>query len=299
SDLLPLHTALPPRLWTMLSKHCPNLKELTLCSFSASNQFLELTPLIDACWPLLSSLTLGAFGYNPPDFSLAGPPVGFEAFLAAHSELTSLRLAWYFRWMSPDGLPPLRLPPMLSDFSGVAQQLTGVSSKTLTTLDLMYKPLYAPRVPALRATLAGLPALTSLGLWLHRPDPQAGYGALWDAVPTLEDLHFMCLTVFGRKPLTELAGALRHISRLRNFTLTMGHHHFAGEPMRVSATRFFSGVEMYNRTGLAQVGVRWVRAGCHNNLKQEGLYQRVASEDLVDAWEHGLRTVGGAFVRRY
>lgn len=85
---------------------------------------------------------------------------------------------------------------------------------------------------------------------------------------------------------------------------------------------------------LAQVSVRWARAACRNHLKQEGTYERVVvrtaadpgtegktatgrgkrtgmgAQDkdvskrrrdtvVVEAWERGLRAVGGAFERRY
>ncbi|KAJ7828131.1 hypothetical protein B0H14DRAFT_3719247 [Mycena olivaceomarginata] len=107
---LPPHDPLPPALWTMLLERCPALAELTLCSFSAAHRLLDLAALAAACWPALTVLTLGAFGYTA-DFTLAGPPAGFDAFLAAHLGLATLRLAWAFkRWMSPDELPPLPLP---------------------------------------------------------------------------------------------------------------------------------------------------------------------------------------------
>jgi hypothetical protein len=71
---------------------------------------------------------------------------------------------------------------------------------------------------------------------------------------------------------------------------------------------------------LTQVSVRWARAACRNHLKQEGTYERVfmpapaRPSDIrlrrrkgggdrdgttVEAWERGLRAVGGAFDRRY
>jgi hypothetical protein len=53
---------------------------------------------------------------------------------------------------------------------------------------------------------------------------------------------------------------------------------------------------------LTQVNVRWARAACRNHLKQEGTYERVftpAPTRLLEAWERGLRAIGGAFDRRY
>ncbi|KAJ7443121.1 hypothetical protein FB451DRAFT_95207 [Mycena latifolia] len=359
ADLFPPHDVLPPRLWTMLLERCPDLTELTLCSFSASHRLFDLAPLSAAHWPQLTSLTLGPFGYNA-DFTLAGPPENFAAFLAAHPALTSLRLAWNFkRWMSPDDLPALALPPALEDFAGVTQQLAGVASSTLTTLDLMYEPLYSVRAPALCDALRALTALTSLELWVHVPDPHAEHSALWAslwaAAPGLEDLHFMCTTAFGKKPLTELARALRRLPRLRTFALTKGHR-YVDESMRASAVRVFRALSGPSHARLAsdnsaystmcdlyapeaadtreapphtltQVSVRWARAACRNHLKQEGTYERVmpanlpassnrtsgrgaeksrkaalqdgAGKDVLEAWERGLRAVGGAFERRY
>ncbi|KAJ6536457.1 hypothetical protein DFH09DRAFT_1179029 [Mycena vulgaris] len=331
-ELFPPHEELPPCLWTMLIERCPNLTELTICSFSASQRLFDLTPLTSGRWPLLSSLTLGAFGYNT-DFTLAGPPVGFDVFLAAHSGLSYLRLAWNFkRWMSPDDLPPLVLPPALEEFSGVAQQLVSVSVKSITTLDLMCEPLYGGCAGALGDALRSMPLLTSLELWMHVPDPRADnwvlWEALWRATPGLEDLHFMCTTPFGKQPLADLAYSLRRLPHLRTFALTKGHR-YADESMRASAVRLFrelgSGPSSkqaargywVERTPLAQVSIRWARAACRNHLKQEGTYERVASDllsvngsedengrrrkrnDVIEAWERGLRAVGGAFERRY
>ncbi|KAJ7077537.1 hypothetical protein B0H15DRAFT_789607 [Mycena belliarum] len=348
-DLFPPHEQLPVRLWTML-EGCPTLAELTLASFSPAARLFDLTPLSSARWPQLASLTLGAFGYDH-NFGLAGPPAGFDAFLAVHPALTHLRLAWSFqRWMSPADLPPLALPAGLIDFSGVAQQLGLGGGGALTTLDLMCEPLYEARAPALCTALRGLPALTALELWVHVPDPLASHAelwaALWGAAPGLEDLHFMCTTAFGRKPLAELARALRCLPRLRSFALTKGHR-YADESMRASAVRVFKALALE----LTQVSVRWARAACRNHLKQQGTYERVAprsaaavsgdgtdsptsptsrggvlgggtrrrsmddgkggtevgdgrgwkgrEKDVVEAWERGLRAVGGAFERRY
>lgn len=402
-DLFPPHEQLPVRLWTML-EGCPTLAELTLASFSPAARLFDLTPLSSARWPQLASLTLGAFGYDH-NFGLAGPPAGFDAFLAVHPALTHLRLAWSFqRWMSPADLPPLALPAGLIDFSGVAQQLGLGGGGALTTLDLMCEPLYEARAPALCTALRGLPALTALELWVHVPDPLASHAelwaALWGAAPGLEDLHFMCTTAFGRKPLAELARALRCLPRLRSFALTKGHR-YADESMRASAVRVFKalarrnpssttcmgtdcgrgslvradtedadedvdeeksdsepgemgwegGREREREVELTQVSVRWARAACRNHLKQQGTYERVAprsaaavsgdgtdsptsptsrggvlgggtrrrsmddgkggtevgdgrgwkgrEKDVVEAWERGLRAVGGAFERRY
>ncbi|KAJ6563817.1 hypothetical protein B0H19DRAFT_1219689 [Mycena capillaripes] len=302
TDIFPSHEDLPPQLWDMILNRCPNLTELTLCSFSASHRLFNIDRVTEGRWPKLFSLTLGAFGYNR-DFTLAAPPAApFATFLAAHSSLSYLRLAWNFkRWMSPDADDAMTfsLPRTLDAFSGVVQQLSGGvgCSSSLTSLDLMCEPLYTARGPALCAALRALPMLRSLELWIHVPDPLAGHEAffreLWGAAPGLEDLHFMCTTAFGKKPLTELARALRVLPQLRTFALTKGHR-YADESMQRSALR---------------VSVRWARAACRNHLKQEGTYERVltplpppptsADESSIEAWERGLHAVGRAFERRY
>jgi hypothetical protein len=106
--------------------------------------------------------------------------------------------------------------------------------------------------------------------------------------------------------------------------------------MRRSALRVFSALLTCDpgadsaapRARLSQVSIRWARAACRNHLKQEGTYERIPpsppppsppssagvsrsrrrprgggeqeKEDvLVEAWERGLRAVGGSFERRY
>jgi hypothetical protein len=191
----------------MILNRCPNLTELTLCSFSASNRLFNIDRVTEGRWPELSSLTLGAFGYNS-DFTLAAPPAApFTTFLAAHPSLSYLRLVWNFkRWMSPDADDKMTLtfPPTLDAFSGIVQQLSGGPnySSSLTSLDLMCEPLYTARAPALCTALRALPMLTNLELWIHVPDPRAGHEAffreLWGAAPGLEDVHCMCTTAFGK-----------------------------------------------------------------------------------------------------
>ncbi|KAJ7923903.1 hypothetical protein B0H13DRAFT_2399720 [Mycena leptocephala] len=335
TDIFPPHEDLPTQLWDMLLNRCPNLTELTLCSFSASHRLFAIDRVTEGRWPPLSSITLGAFGYNS-DFTLAAPPAAsFAAFLAAHPTLTYFRLAWNFkRWMSPDDTIDLPLPPTLDAFSGIVQQLPVSGCGAITSLDLMCEPLYTARAPA---------------LWVHVPEPRTGHETffrdLWGAAPGLEDLHFMCTTAFGKKPLTELARALRLLPRLHTFALTKGHR-YADESMRRSALRVFnalapsasvSATQTSSQSGsvslgastliespmprLTRVSVRWARAACCNHLKQEGTYERIfppptprisdntrirrrrsGSERegaMVEAWERGLRAVGGAFERRY
>ncbi|KAF7372077.1 F-box domain-containing protein [Mycena venus] len=298
TDIFPSHEDLPPQLWDMILNRCPNLTDLTLCSFSASHRLFNIDRVTEGRWPELSSLTLAT------SHSLRPPAAPFATFLAAHPSLSYLRLVWNFkRWMSPDADDKmnLRLPPTLDVFSGIVQQLSGGAgcSSSLTSLDLMYEPMYPARAPALCTALRALPMLTNLELWIHVPDPSTGHEVffreLWGAAPGLEDVHFMCTTAFGKKPLTGLALALRLLPRLRTFTLTKGHR-YADESMRRSALRLFSALLLRSSgagaaaadssqvltsnfkspaSRLAQVSVRWARGACRNHLKQEGTYQRV------------------------
>ncbi|TFK71967.1 hypothetical protein BDN72DRAFT_876816 [Pluteus cervinus] len=78
ADLFPTLEKLPPRLWSMLFHSCPDLTELTLCSFSSSARLFDVHNVSQGRWPKLHTLTLGSFGYQA-DFSLtapAGTPVG-------------------------------------------------------------------------------------------------------------------------------------------------------------------------------------------------------------------------------
>ncbi|KAJ7433888.1 hypothetical protein B0H11DRAFT_1888798 [Mycena galericulata] len=318
----PTPEPLPPQLWTMLLTRCATLTELTLTSFSASARLFDLSPLPFARFPLLTSLTLGTFGCSHQfDLDIL-PAAPFRAFLAAHADLTYLRVGWNFkRWMSPDDVPSIApdadadtLPPSTEDddaspaaklaaFSGIIQQLTsppgspspsGTPLTALTTLDLMHEPLYAVRFALLPPVLRALPLLRSLEIWVHGGDNASGrnarfFGDMCAAAPGLEDLHFMCTTAFGKKPLTDLARALRLLPRLRAFALTKGHR-YVDESMRASALRVWRALALpvssatdpeleleleEPRAPLTQVSIRWARAACRNHLKQEGTYERV------------------------
>ncbi|CAK5272831.1 unnamed protein product [Mycena citricolor] len=326
---IPLIEELPAQLWDMLLDRCKNLRELTLCSFSASQRLLDVDRAVQGRWPQLTSLTLGAYGYNS-DLSVAAPSaVDFGAFLAAHPALTYLRVAWNFRhWPSPiesDSFA-VTLPAGLETLSGIMQQLPMSLSNSnfvtprleqLTCLDLMCEPLYLSRAAMMCSALAALPQLTSLELWVHLLDPKAGhedlFRSLWKSAPKLEELHFMCTTAFGRKPLSELARSLRLLPALRNFALTKGHR-YADESMRSSALRVYGALAppadaaAAPLPSLTSVSIRWARAVCRNHLKQEGTYERVCQTDQARAppaavhlqvWERGIRAVGGPFERRH
>jgi hypothetical protein len=76
------------------------------------------------------------------------------------------------------------------------------------------------------------------------------------------------------------------------------------------------GIETGECSRFTQVSVRWAHAACCHHLKQEGNYEVVVNprparlsdlrlrrpartEVVVEAWERGLRAVGGSFERRY
>jgi hypothetical protein len=312
-EIFPTPEELPPKLWDMLIQRCPNLEELTLCSFSASHRLLVLDNITQGLWPSLNSITLGSFGYNA-DLTLSTPS-GLElgSFLSQHPNLSYIRLSWNFkRWMSPDTIPSFFAPtalPSLDSFVGVYQQLAELPAPacaSVTSVDLMCEPIYMDRNTALLAALHTLPALTHLDIWLHIPDPKAGHTAffrtLLEACPALEDLHFMCTTRFGKvssiaflppirfqfcipdslvylfthvQPQTPLTELTSQLYLLPQLRsfALTKGHHYADEAMLRSALRVYRAPHVPPR--LTQVSIRWARAKCRNHLKQEGQYDLV------------------------
>ncbi|KAF4609532.1 hypothetical protein D9613_012248 [Agrocybe pediades] len=198
TEPFPTPTLLPRSLWTMLLHHCPNLQELTLCSFSASFKVLDFERAItEGRWKNLQTLTLGGFGYER-DFGIgprsvlgsegnASSPLG--TFINAHPGLECVRFLWNFnRWMSPEDVPvhltnvnaeskDLSQPgdislPAFETFSGIYQQLSSLPTShpmfsSIHTLDLTCEPIYESRASALAGVLSRLPNLKSLDLWVH------------------------------------------------------------------------------------------------------------------------------------
>lgn len=189
----------------MVTKRCPDLEELAICSFSSSARIFDFERIIDAQWPKLHTLTLGSFGYQP-DFSL-GPPndVALGQFLNAHTSLKYIRFLWNFkRWMSPDTIP-MHLSrtalPQLDTFIGVYQQLAELPHPaSLQTLDLTCEPIYESRIGTVCPILKSLTGLTSLDIWTHVFDPSRDHSTFFrsilESVPHLTDFHFMCTTSF-------------------------------------------------------------------------------------------------------
>ncbi|KAF9077745.1 hypothetical protein BDP27DRAFT_1311609 [Rhodocollybia butyracea] len=330
TDLFPTSEALPDRLWNMLLTKCPDMQDLTLSSFSSSTRLLNVDRLCtsDAYWPKLNSLTLGSFGYTD-DFELNSPSddAAFGAFLSKHNELKYLRLSWNFkRWMSPETIPLIIEPtalPHLTTFVGVHQQLALLPTPALSSieiLDLTCEPLFAVRLGGdggVCATLRMLTALTSLDLWLHIPefkDHRAFFKNLMEACPRLTELHFMCTTSFGAKPLLCLAEHLPLLPLLRTFSLTKGHKYIGDDSsMLRTALRI---IRAPNRNfdknssanpDLRQVNIRWARERCPNHLKQEGTYDIIRRWDGgqssvvagVEVYEKGITALGNVFTRRY
>lgn len=205
SDLFPPLEELPPRFWEMIIKHCPNLEELAICSFSSSSRVFDFEPALDGSWPHLHTLTLGSFGYQS-DF-LLGPvdPHALGDFLTSHTSIKYIRFLWNFkRWMSPEmiqmhlGKSAL---PALDTYIGVYQQLAELPHpESVETLDLTCEPMYQSRLHAVCPVLARLTSLTSLDIWTHVAHPSRDntnvYRTLIESVPKLTDFHFMCTTGF-------------------------------------------------------------------------------------------------------
>ncbi|KAJ4491431.1 hypothetical protein C8J55DRAFT_449980 [Lentinula edodes] len=331
TDLFPEQELLPERLWDMLLTKCPNMQDLTLSSFSSSTRLLNVDRLCtaEANWPKLHSLTLGSFGYND-DFELNSPSddAAFGAFLSKHTELKYLRLSWNFkRWMSPETIPLSLEPtalPHLSTFVGVHQQLAVLPQPALSSieiLDLTCEPLFAGRldgVGGVCSTLAKLSALTSLDLWLHIPefkDHSTFFKGLMEACPKLTELHFMCTTSFGVKPLLCLAAHLPLLPHLRTFSLTKGHKYVGDDSSMLRTvlriirpgTKSKSGISNNPNPELRQVNIRWAKEKCPNHLKQEGTYDVVRRWNAdhtsvvvaVEVYEKGITALGKVFTRRY
>ncbi|KIK52077.1 hypothetical protein GYMLUDRAFT_180601 [Collybiopsis luxurians FD-317 M1] len=328
TNLFPEQEVLPDRLWDMLLKKCPDMQDLTLSSFSSSTRLLNVDKLCtaDAYWPKLNSLTLGSFGYND-DFELNSPANddAFGAFLSKHTELRYLRLSWNFkRWMSPDIIPLPLQPTALSrlcTFVGVHQQLSALPQPALSSievLDLTCEPLFVGRLEGEKgvcATLKMLTSLTSLDLWIHIPefnDHNTFFKALVEACPKLTELHFMCTTSFGVKPLLCLASHLPLLPHLRTFSLTKGHKYIGDDSsMLRTALRIIRGTSKGKfksaNPELRQINIRWAREKCPNHLKQEGTYDIVRRWDVdqasiivgVDVYEKGITALGKVFTRRY
>ncbi|KAJ4482092.1 hypothetical protein J3R30DRAFT_3456392 [Lentinula aciculospora] len=331
TDLFPEQELLPERLWNMLLTKCPNMQDLTLSSFSSSTRLLNVDKLCtaEAHWPKLHSLTLGSFGYND-DFELNSPSddAAFGAFLSKHTELKYLRLSWNFkRWMSPEIIPLVLNPtalPHLTTFVGVHQQLAVLPQCALSSieiLDLTCEPLFAGRldgVGGVCSTLNKLTALTSLDLWLHIPefrDHSTFFKGLMEACPKLTELHFMCTTSFGVKPLLCLAAHLPLLPHLRTFSLTKGHKYVGDDTSMLRTvlriiranTQPKHGKSITPNPELRQVNIRWAREKCPNHLKQEGTYDIVRRWDAnhtsvivgVEVYEKGINVLGKVFSRRY
>lgn len=205
SDLFPPSEKLPDRFWDMVINRCPNLEELALCSFSSCTRIFDFSRVVEARWPKLHSLTLGAFGYQS-DFSLGpaeDPSIGI--FLDAHPTLKFIRLQWNLkRWMSPNEIP-LHLPPTalpeLDTFIGIYQQLAGLPNpNSVEVLDLTCEPLNEDRVSDIAEVLRPLTSLKALDLWAHVPEPSQNHTHMFydiiSACPKLTDFHFMCTTSF-------------------------------------------------------------------------------------------------------
>jgi hypothetical protein len=322
-DLFPPLEELPPRFWEMIIKHCPNLEELAICSFSSSSRVFDFEPALDGNWPHLHTLTLGSFGYQS-DF-LLGPvdPHALGDFLTSHTSIKYIRFLWNFkRWMSPETIQ-MHLGkfalPALDTYIGVYQQLAELPHpESVETLDLTCEPMYQSRLNAVCPVLARLTSLTSLDIWTHVAHPSRDntnvYRTLIESVPKLTDFHFMCTTGFPavseslqlficfmltkpQKQLKQLIGQLYLLPDLRRFSLTKGHT-YRDESMVETALLI---LRYYPK--LRQINVRWAKERCPNHLKQEGSYDVTADSDgnpiSLLVLERGIPMVGKPFTKRY
>ncbi|KAG5220211.1 dna polymerase [Salix suchowensis] len=160
ADLFPPTEELPDRLWDMLLKRCPDLEEITLCSFSSSARLLAFDRITAGRFPKLHTLTLGSFGYTS-DFTISYPGSDtstFSDFLANHDSLKHIRLSWNFkRWVSPETIP-MHLPPTalsnLQTYIGIYQQLSELPHPdSIETVDLTCEPIYEIRLRDITAVV--------------------------------------------------------------------------------------------------------------------------------------------------
>jgi len=222
--------------------------------------------------------------------------------------------------MSPEIIPLALEPtalPNLTTFVGVHQQLAVLPQPALNRieiLDLTCEPLFATRlegVGGVCATLKMLTSLTSLDLWLHIPDfndYSTFFKELTSSCPKLTDLHFMCTTFFGVKPLNCLIEHLSFLPHLRCFSLTKGHKYIGDDTsmlrtaLRIIRARPHPRSKLSSNPELRQVNIRWAREKCPNHLKQEGTYdiERIDSDiSSVAVYEKGINVLGKVFTRRY
>ncbi|KAJ3562318.1 hypothetical protein NP233_g9653 [Leucocoprinus birnbaumii] len=307
SELFPPLEHLPPRFWDMIIKHCPNLEELAICSFSSSSRVFDFEPAMAGHWPKLHTLTLGSFGYQS-DFLLGPPsdPRSLGDFLTRHTALKYIRFLWNFkRWMSPETMP-MHLGhtalPNLDTYIGVYQQLAELPHpESVETLDLTCEPMYESRLNEVCEVLSRLTELVSLDIWTHVMNPARDntgfYRTLVQAVPKLTDFHFMCTTGFPAKQLKQLIKQLHLLPDLKRFSLTKGHT-LRDESMLETALLILR----YNPR-LKQINVRWAKERCPNHLKQEGSYDVVADSDgrpvSLVVLERGIPLMGKPFTKRY
>jgi len=151
-------------------------------------------------------------------------------------------------------------------------------------------------------TLRMLTALTSLDLWLHIPelkDHSAFFKSLMEACPKLTEVHFMCTTSFGVKPLLSLTEHLPLLPHLRTFSLTKGHKYIRDDSsMLATALRLIRSSKRNSGSS---------NSANPEHLKQEGTYDIIRQWDGdqssvvtgVEVYEKGINVLGKIFTRRY
>ncbi|KAF7376389.1 hypothetical protein MSAN_00054400 [Mycena sanguinolenta] len=210
------------KLWDMLFKRCPNLKELVIEGYSSFPS--DAGCLVDGRWPRLQKLALG-------DVSVSWEPVAapgksaFVNFLEAHTELQSLSLSRHN--VDPAQLNSLEMDALkLTSFSGTLAQLQALSRSYSSLKSLTFRdPVWSRDVTTMTISsiLQQLTSLNNLNItfMLHSPyDSSSILRALISSCPHLQHLTLSCI----RKPsfqIESLAKALPAFRRLRTLTLTL------------------------------------------------------------------------------
>ncbi|KAJ7189657.1 hypothetical protein GGX14DRAFT_529538 [Mycena pura] len=297
-----MHSALPNRICTMLSRHCPNLEELTLRLLDPSRTLQETDLFTANVFPKLRSLhldiCLSSGNSRYPDLF----PSVLGSFLSAHPALTELTILPYGRLPSelPLFLSPAALPN-LSSFVGVYQHVAQLPHpQALTALDLTGDPVPADAIVTVASALRRLVRLQNLDVRLAHPGL---FPVVVAACTELTELRVMFPVAVEPKILHGIAAALPRLPRLHSFTLYVGRRRGARSmPMlRVALQLLRAGPAC-----LREVHLAWFvfDGACYR--AQDGAYALRNSEDrrgarYLDVTERGLRRAraGGTFERRF
>ncbi|KAL0062561.1 hypothetical protein AAF712_010600 [Marasmius tenuissimus] len=196
---------LPSAFWDMLINRSPNLRSLTLGYRGPSLQArrtLDITPMVDAKWPKLTTLVLENCRLEEPSEQEQDRPSllqSFTNFIFSHQSLKHL---------SVHGLPDLGYRQALKHLKSLScaisiGALPLAINTTIEELTLTDEPYNGIAFHAFREYVSTLPSLKKLSLWMDftTEDPLATkYGQIHElrslvtGCPRLEHLTVICST---------------------------------------------------------------------------------------------------------